>query len=181
MTELSTLVARIEAFIERTGAARSTVSRKLLGNGRRLDEIKAGGSLTERKMTEAMNMLDNMERERSGKNAGGFFSLHRHNMVRVATSTPRVLTADVAFNRDAIIEEALRADAARVDLLVYPELCLSSYALDDLHMQAALLDAVEQAIGTIAERTADLSPVLLIGAPLRRNGRLYNCALAISR
>ncbi len=109
-----------------------------------------------------------------------FKSLHRHGLVRVATSTPRVLTADIGFNRDAIIEEAKRADAARVDLLVYPELCLSSYALDDLHMQMALLDAVDTAVGEIADATANLSPMLLIGAPLRHNGRIYNCALALS-
>ena len=76
-----------------------------------------------------------------------FFALHRHGFVRVAASTPRVRPADVGFNRDAIIDEARRADAASVDLVVFPELCVSSYAIDDLHLQAALLDAVEAAVG----------------------------------
>ena len=35
-----------------------------------------------------------------------FYAMHRHGFVRVATSTPRVRTADVGFNRDAIIAEA---------------------------------------------------------------------------
>ena len=83
--------------------------------------------------------------------AGDFHAMHRHGFVRVATSTPRGLTADVGFNRDAILEAARNAHAARVDLLVYPELCLSSYALDDLHLQTALLDAVERALGEIVE------------------------------
>lgn len=109
-----------------------------------------------------------------------FMSMHRHGFVRVATSTPRVLTADVAHNRDAILDEARRADAAHVDLAVFPELCVSSYAIDDLHLQAALLDAVEAAIGEIAAASADLAPVLLIGAPIRHAGRLYNCALAVA-
>lgn len=120
-----------------------------------------------------------MNKDRSGPDY--FKALHRHGFVRVATSTPPVKTADIAFNRDGIIAEARRADAERVDLLVYTELCVSSYALDDLHMQAALLDAVEEAIATICEQTANLAPVLLIGAPLRHNGRIYNCAIAISR
>jgi NAD+ synthase (glutamine-hydrolysing) len=109
-----------------------------------------------------------------------FFDLHTHGFVRVATSTPQVRTADVSFNRDAIIEEAKRAHAAHVDLVVYPELCVSSYAIDDLLMQSALLNACEAAIGTIATASAGLSPVLLIGAPLRKDGRIYNCALAIA-
>ncbi len=109
-----------------------------------------------------------------------FYCARSQGFVRVATSTPKVRTADVAFNRDAILAEAKRADARQVDLLVYPELCLSSYQLDDLHMQTALLDAVETAIGDIVAATENLTPLLLIGAPLRRGGRLYNCALAIA-
>jgi NAD+ synthase (glutamine-hydrolysing) len=109
-----------------------------------------------------------------------FFAMHGHGFVRVAPSTPPVRTADVAFNRDGIIEQARRAHAAHVDLLVYPELCVSSYAIDDLHLQSALLDACETAIAAIVEASAGLAPVLLIGAPLRHNGRLYNCALAVA-
>src|SRR5690606_30338308 len=109
-----------------------------------------------------------------------FYSMHGHGFVRAATSTPCVRTADVAYNRDAIIEEARRAHERHVDLLVYPELCVSSYAIDDLHLQSALLDACEAAIAEIVAASAGLSPVLLIGAPLRHEGRVYNCALAIA-
>ncbi len=108
-----------------------------------------------------------------------FYSLHRQGLVRVATSTPHVRTADVSFNRDAILIEARRAHAAQVDLVVFPELCLSSYALDDLHLQTALLEAVELVAGEIVAESAGLAPVMLVGAPLRHEGRLYNCALVI--
>lgn len=114
------------------------------------------------------------------KPAPDFYNAHSHGFVRIATSTPQVRTADVAFNRDAVLAEAQRAHDAHVDLVVYPELCVSSYAIDDLHMQAALLDAVEVAVGAIISASANLSPLLLIGAPLRRNGKLFNCALAIA-
>lgn len=109
-----------------------------------------------------------------------FYDSHTHGFVRVATSTPPVRTADVDFNTDGILAEARRAHDAAVDLLVFPELCVSSYALDDLLQQAALLEAVEHAIGTIVAASVGLSPILLIGAPLRHQGRLYNCALAVA-
>ncbi len=109
-----------------------------------------------------------------------FYSAHTHGLIRVATSTPQVRTADVGYNRDAILDEAKRAHDAQVDLVVYPELCLSSYAIDDLHLQGALLDAVADAVGAIVDGTRDLNPVILIGAPLRHNGKIYNCALAIA-
>jgi NAD+ synthase (glutamine-hydrolysing) len=109
-----------------------------------------------------------------------FYDMHRHGFVRVAASTPMVRTADVAFNRDAVIAETRRAHEAGVDLVVYPELCLSSYAIDDLHLQQAMIEAVEAAIDDIVQASAGLSPVLLVGAALADRGRLYNCALAIA-
>jgi NAD+ synthase (glutamine-hydrolysing) len=110
-----------------------------------------------------------------------FASIHRHGLVRVAAATPRVRVADPASNADAVIERARAADAEAVDLLVLPELCLSAYAIDDLLTQEALLDAVEAALAKVVEASVDLRPVLLIGAPLRRNGRLYNCAVIVAR
>ncbi|RJY08883.1 NAD(+) synthase [Aurantiacibacter aquimixticola] len=114
------------------------------------------------------------------KTSHAFFDMHTHGFVRVATATPRTRTADVGYNRDGIIEQARKAHAQHVDLLLYPELCLSSYAMDDLHMQGAVLDAVEAEIETIRKASADLTPALVIGAPLRRNGRIYNCAVVLS-
>ncbi|MXO96015.1 NAD(+) synthase [Erythrobacter aquimaris] len=110
-----------------------------------------------------------------------FFDLHTHGFVRVATATPKVRTADIAYNAQGIIEQAKKAHEQGVDLLLYPELSLSSYALDDLHLQTALLEAVERHLSEILERSRTLTPVLVIGAPLRRNGRIYNCAITIAK
>ena len=110
-----------------------------------------------------------------------FFDLHTHGFVRVATATPKVRTADVAYNAEGVLEQARKANERGVDLLLYPELCLSSYAIDDLHLQTAMLEAVERHLAGIVEASADLAPVLVIGAPLRRNGRIYNCAVVIAR
>ncbi|MEP2736019.1 MAG: NAD(+) synthase [Erythrobacter sp.] len=106
--------------------------------------------------------------------------MRRHGFVRAATSTPKSRTADVAYNVKGILSDAKRGHDAGVDLLVYPELCISSYAIDDLHLQSALLDAAEAGLGQIVEASAKLDPVLLVGAPLRHNGRIYNCAAVIA-
>ena len=110
-----------------------------------------------------------------------FYDAHTHGFVRLATATPKVRTADVAYNAQGICEQAARAHAAGVDCLVYPELSLSSYAIDDLHMQTALLDAVRAHLATIVERSTEWSTVLVVGAPLLRNGRIYNCAVVVAR
>ncbi len=110
-----------------------------------------------------------------------FYAMRRHGFVRIATSAPRGRPGDVAFNTTNIIAEARKAHSESVDLLVFPELCVSSYAIDDLHLQTALLDAVEQALEDIRQASEELSPVVLVGAPLRFRGSLYNCAVALSR
>src|SRR5262245_18173895 len=113
--------------------------------------------------------------------ASPFRSIHTHGFVRVGAGTPVASVGDVAANAAGIVDLARKADADGVDLLVLPELALSSYALDDLHLQDAQLDRVEAELAEIVAASAVLTPVLLVGAPLRRNGRLYNCAVVISR
>jgi NAD+ synthase (glutamine-hydrolysing) len=113
--------------------------------------------------------------------AAPFEAIHRHGFVRVSAASPIGSAGDVTFNVEQAIALAEEAGGKGVDLLVYPELNISSYAVDDLFLQEAFLDAVEDGIARFRDATAKLAPVLVIGAPLRRNGRLYNCALAISR
>jgi NAD+ synthase (glutamine-hydrolysing) len=110
-----------------------------------------------------------------------FFSIHEQGMVRVAAATPCASAGDIAANAASILDLARQGHDAAVDLVVFPELCLSSYAIDDLHLQDALLDRVEAELAGIAEASRDLRPVLLVGAALRRAGRLYNCAVVIAR
>ena len=103
-----------------------------------------------------------------------FYALHRQGMVRAGVCTPAVVVGDPAANAKATIELAKKGDAEGADLLVFPELNVTTYAIDDLHLQDAILDATEAGIAAIIEASAKLKPVLLIGAALRRNGRLYN-------
>ncbi len=109
-----------------------------------------------------------------------FFDLHEHGFVRVATATPCCRPADVAYNTAGLLAEAHKAHAAGVDLVVFPELTLSSYAIDDLLLQQALIERVEQALAEVVAASADLTSVLIVGAPLRRADKLYNCAVVIA-
>jgi NAD+ synthase (glutamine-hydrolysing) len=108
-----------------------------------------------------------------------FHSLYSHDFLRVGVAVPRVGIADPAFNADQALKIAGQAHAAQVGLVAYPELGLSAYAIDDLLFQDALLDAVEDAIAQIRDASRDLFPVMVVGAPARRQGRLYNTAVVI--
>ena len=102
-------------------------------------------------------------------------------MLRVAAATPRASVGDAALNARETIALAQRAHDEAVDLVVFPELNLTSYAIDDLHLQTAQQEATSLAIADVVAATAALRPVLLVGAALPRNGRLYNCAVVIAR
>ncbi|MYZ49709.1 NAD(+) synthase [Propylenella binzhouense] len=110
-----------------------------------------------------------------------FRSVYRHGFVRAAACTIPVRVADPAANAEAILRAAAAADARGVAVLVLPELSLSAYAIDDLLLQDALLDAVEAGIAEIAAGTEALMPLVLFGAPLRHGARVYNCAVAVHR
>lgn len=110
-----------------------------------------------------------------------FFALHRHGMIRAGVCTPIGTAGNPAANAQTTIALARQGDAQGADLLVFPELNVTSYAIDDLHLQDTILDATEAGIAAIVAASVDLKPVLLVGAALRRSGRVYNCALAIAR
>jgi NAD+ synthase (glutamine-hydrolysing) len=110
-----------------------------------------------------------------------FRSLYRHGFARVAACTTRTALADPATNAETILRMARECDRQAVAVAVFPELGLSGYAISDLLQQTTLLNAVETAIGAIAAGSAELMPLLLVGAPLRHLGALYNCAVAIHR
>ncbi len=110
-----------------------------------------------------------------------FYALHTHGLIRVAAATPTASVGDAQANAQAMLDLARKADDDGVDLIVFPELSLTSYAIDDLHLQGAMHAATLAALGEMVDASAALSPVLLVGAALPRNGRLYNCAVVIAR
>ena len=110
-----------------------------------------------------------------------FRSLHAHGFVRVGAATPRASVGDPPANAAAAIALAKQAHDAGCDLLVYPELNITSYAIDDLHLQDAIIATTQSALAQVVAASAKLIPLLLVGAALPHSQRLYNCAVAIHR
>ena len=112
---------------------------------------------------------------------GDFHNLYSQGFVRVAAGAPHTRVADPTFNVERIEAMCRDANARHAGLLIFPELALSSYAIDDLLHQDALLTGVERAAARLLEASCDLLPVILVGAPVCWRSRLYNCALVIHR
>ncbi|TCK20651.1 NAD(+) synthase [Pseudonocardia endophytica] len=110
-----------------------------------------------------------------------FRSLYRHRFLRVAAQTIRTTMADPAANAAAVLDAARECHEDGTGLVVFPELTLSGYSIEDVLMQDTLLDAVERELVALAGATADLLPVLVVGAPLRHRHRIYNGAVVVHR
>ena len=110
-----------------------------------------------------------------------FYSAYRHGFARVAACTHHTSLADPAANAESVLRIARACHEDNVALAVFPELTLSGYSIEDILLQDALLDAVEDAVLDVVVASADLLPVLVIGAPLRFRHRIYNTAVVIHR
>lgn len=110
-----------------------------------------------------------------------FLSIYHQGFVRVAACRPRCKVAEPHFNLTETLKLAADADAQGAALLVFPELGLTGYSNDDLFLQRALLDEAQSTLLELVARSIDLRPAILVGVPLRNEGRLYNCAVTIHR
>lgn len=110
-----------------------------------------------------------------------FYSARAHGFVRVAACTVPVSVADPDANTEAVLAQARRAHDEHVAVAVFPELALSGYSAEDLFLQQTLLEGVERGLERIVEASADLAPVLVVGAPLAHGSRVLNCAVVVHR
>lgn len=110
-----------------------------------------------------------------------FRSAYRHGFLRVAAATLRTALADPVANAASVLDTARECHRDAVGLAIFPELTLSGYSLEDILLQDTLLDEVERALAELVAGSAELLPVLVVGAPLRYRHGIVNAAVVIHR
>src|SRR6478672_12536411 len=110
-----------------------------------------------------------------------FYSAYGQGFFRVAACTLHTAIGEPATNAESVLQVARECHDEGVGLAVFPELTLSGYSIEDILMQDALLDAVEDALLDIVAASTDLLPVLVVGAPLRYQHRIYIYGVGIHR
>jgi NAD+ synthase (glutamine-hydrolysing) len=113
--------------------------------------------------------------------AGDFGSLYRHGFVRVAAAVPRVQIAEPDANARRTLALADRASEQGAALVVFPELGLSGYSIEDLLHQQAIAESVLDALEQVRRGSAELPAVLVVGAPILVESGLFNTAVVIHR
>jgi NAD+ synthase (glutamine-hydrolysing) len=110
-----------------------------------------------------------------------FDSVYSHGFIRAAVCVPLLRVSDPGYNMERTVKVAHRASDMHAAVALFPELGISAYSNEDLFHQDALLDAAKSALALLVKESQDLSAVLIVGAPLRFEGRLFNCAVVIYR
>ncbi len=105
--------------------------------------------------------------------------MYDQGFARVASCTIPTAIADPRANAATVLAQARECDREGVAVALFPELCLTGYAIDDLLLQETLLDEVQQAIAEIVAASAELRCVVVVGAPLRQGHRLLNAAVVV--
>ena len=105
----------------------------------------------------------------------------KDGFIKVAAATPEIHVADCAFNADNILTLCREANEQGVQVVGFPELCLTGYTCGDLFLQDTLLCGAEEGLQTILEATRNLDMVTVLGLPVRCkwDNKLYNCAAVI--
>ena len=99
--------------------------------------------------------------------------------IRVAAASPRVKVADIQYNTSEIIALIDRADEDGVSLLVFPELSVTGYTCGDLFGSNLLIERAEAAVAAIRDHLRGKEVTVVVGAPVRYNDKLYNCAVVL--
>lgn len=104
-----------------------------------------------------------------------------HGFIKVAAAVPVVRVADPEYNVQQIENLIVQAEGKGVEIIVFPELCLTGYTCQDLFAQNVLLDAAEAAVMTLLDFTRQLNIVSIVGLPVVVGDLLLNCAAVIQK
>ena len=104
----------------------------------------------------------------------------RDGFIKVAASTPEIRVADVDYNKELIAQGMDQAWKDGIQLLVYPELCLTGYTCGDLFWQEELLEKARRGLTELVMHSLGKKMLVFVGLPWEMDGKLYNVAAAVS-
>ena len=105
----------------------------------------------------------------------------KHGFITVAAAIPSVRVADCKYNVEQIMLQMSEAEAQDVEIMVFPEFCITGYSCQDLFREQLLIEKAENGLMHLLEYSRQLDIIAIVGLPIIVNGLLYNCAAVIQR
>ena len=103
----------------------------------------------------------------------------KYGFIKVAAAVPVVKVADVDYNVGQIESLIAQAEGQHVEIMVFPELCITGYSCQDLFKEQILIDKAEEALIALLDFTRKLDVISIVGLPVQIGSLLYNCAAVI--
>ena len=103
----------------------------------------------------------------------------KYGFIKVAAAIPAVKVADVDYNVGQIESLIAQAEGQGVEIMVFPELCLTGYTCQDLFKEQLLIDKAEEGLMVLLDFTRKLDVISIVGLPVQIGSLLYNCAAVI--
>ena len=98
----------------------------------------------------------------------------KYGFIKVAAAVPAVKVADVEYNVQQIESLIAQAEGKGIEMIVFPELCITGYSCQDLFREQLLLDKAEEGLMLLLDFTRKLDIISVVGLPVVVNGLLYN-------
>ena len=102
-----------------------------------------------------------------------------YGFIKVASAIPSVKVANCEYNTQQIMQLITQAEEQGVEIVCFPELCITSYTCQDLFGSQFLIDKAELSLMQLAEFTRSLNIVTIVGMPVAYQGVLLNCAVVL--
>jgi NAD+ synthase (glutamine-hydrolysing) len=107
--------------------------------------------------------------------------MENFGFIKVAAAIPAVQVANCTANIIAIEQLVKQASVKGVQLIGFPELCITGYTCADLFHNQLLIAQAENALATLMQQTAQLNIVTIVGLPIRIQNQLFNCAVVFQQ
>lgn len=105
----------------------------------------------------------------------------KYGFINIASAIPSVKVADCRYNTDEIIRLIDDADQKGAEIVVFPELSITSYTCQDLFHQQVLLKEAKNGVEKIISHSQTLDIIAIVGVPVVVGSLLLNCAAVIQR
>ena len=104
-----------------------------------------------------------------------------YGFIRVGAAVPKCKLADSIYNKDKLIQLMQKAAEKQIQVLVFPELSITTYTCGDLFFQFSLLESAQKGLSDIVSASQSIDVFTVVGLPIAADNQIFNCAVAIYR